>query len=87
MLIGNAGCAAHHAVFHIGDDDRAIARAFFGIALDEAVVQEAIEAIAPAFGIEPQQMIAQERQFLMLAEGPHIAEAWPRIESVLVWQV
>jgi hypothetical protein len=32
-------------------------------------------------------MIAQQRQFLMLAEGPHIAEAGPRIESILLCHV
>jgi hypothetical protein len=53
------GCAAHHTVLEIGDDDCAVARAFFGVALDETVVHVAMEAVVAARAIKPQQMIAQ----------------------------
>ncbi len=58
--------ASYHAVFEISDDDGAIIGAFCGIAFDEAVIQEAMEAIATAFRVEPQKMIAQQRQFFLL---------------------
>src|SRR5262249_29393914 len=38
------GRAAHRAVFHIGNDDRAVVRALLGVARDEAVIQKAVEA-------------------------------------------
>ena len=50
--------AAHHTVLDIGDDHRAIASAFRGIAFDEAVIHEAVEAIMAAGRIEPQQVVA-----------------------------
>ena len=40
---------------------------FCGIAFDEAVIHEAMKAIVTAGAIEPQQMIAQQRQFFLLA--------------------
>src|SRR5262249_33954027 len=49
------------------------------------VVHIAVEAIMPGLGIEPQQMIAQERQFLVLTQGSHIAKTGPRTERVFVW--
>ena len=45
------GRAAHRAVLEVADDDGAIMRAFFGIALDEAVVHEAMEAVVTAGAI------------------------------------
>ena len=64
------GRAAHHAVLEKGDDDGAIIGAFLGVALDETVVHEAMKAIMAAGAIQPQQMIAQQRQFFLLAESP-----------------
>ena len=64
---------AHHAVLDIGDDDGAIIGAFRGVALDEAVIHEAIEAVMSAVRIEPQQMIAQQRQFFLLIQRPDVA--------------
>ncbi len=63
--------APYHAVFEIGNDDRAVVGAFRGIAFDEAVIHEALEAVMTAYVIEPQQMIAQQRQFFLLAQGPN----------------
>ena len=65
--------AAHHAVLDIGDDDGAIVGAFRGIAFDEAVIHEAVEAVMTALRIEPQQMIAQQRQFFLLTQRPNVA--------------
>ena len=65
--------AAHHPILDIGDDDGAIMRAFFGITFDKAVVDEAVEAIMAASMVEPQQVIAQQRQFFPLAQRPHRA--------------
>src|SRR5215470_3327358 len=81
------GRAANRAVFHIGHDDGAVVRASLGITLDETVIQKAVESIAAAVRIEPQKVIAQQRQFLMLAEGSHIAKAGPRTERIVVWHV
>ena len=55
----------NHAVFKEGDDSRAVIGAFLGVALDEAVVHEAMEAVATAVAVEPQQVIAQQRQFFL----------------------
>ncbi len=76
------GRTAHDAVFHVGDDDGAVAGAFGSVALYEAVIQEAVEAVMAAGGIEPQQMVAQQRQFFVLAQRPHIAKARPGTESI-----
>ena len=65
------GCTAHHAIFEIGDDDRAVVGAFLGVTFDEAVVHEAMKAIMAAGAIEPQQVIAQQRQLFLLAENPN----------------
>ena len=65
------GCAPNHAVFKEGDDGRAVIGAFLGVALDEAVVHEAMEAVATAVAVEPQQVIAQQRQFFLLAQRAH----------------
>src|SRR5205085_4636390 len=65
------GSAAHHAIFDIGNDQRAVVGAFFGVTLDEAVVHEAMEAIMAAGAVEPQQMVAQQRQLFLLAESPN----------------
>ena len=60
--------AANHTVFEITDDERPIARAFFGIALDETVVHEAVKAVMPALVIKSQQMIPEQRQFFLPAQ-------------------
>ena len=78
------GRAADDAVLHVGDDDGAVVGAFRGIALDEAVIEIAVEAIVAAFRVEPQQVIAQQRQFFLLAQGPHIAKARPRPVGIVV---
>ena len=64
------GRTAHQAVLEIGDDDGAVIGAFLGVTDNEAVVHEAVEAIMAAGAIQPQQVIAQERKFLLLAQGP-----------------
>ena len=48
------GCAAHHAILDVGDDDGAVIGALFGVTLDEAVVHEAVEAIMAAGSIQSQ---------------------------------
>ena len=67
------GRTANHAVLKERDDHCAVIGALFGVALDEAVVHEAMEAIMPAVAVEPQQMIAQQRQFFLLAQRPDTA--------------
>ena len=67
------GRTADHAIDDIGDDHGAVLGTARGVTLDETVVEKTVEAVVPAFGIEPQQMIAQKRQFFLLAQGPHIA--------------
>ena len=62
------GRAANHAVLEKGDDGRAVIGAFLGVALDEAIVHEAMETVAAAVAVEPQQVIAQQRQFFLLAQ-------------------
>ena len=79
--------AAYHAVFEIGDDDRAIVGAFRGIAFNEAVIHEALEAVMTAHAIEPQQMIAQQRQFLLLTQDPNIALGTCRMGEILIGHV
>src|SRR5664279_1074304 len=81
------GCAMHHAAFDISDDDGVIAGAFGGVALDETVVHEAIEAVMTALRIEPQQMIAQQRQLLLLAKRPHAPLGKRRTGNVFVSHV
>src|SRR5215204_5944394 len=63
--------APNHAVFEEGDDGRAVIGAFLGVALDEAIVHEAMETVAAAIAVEPQQVIAQQRQFFLLAQRAH----------------
>jgi hypothetical protein len=46
--------------------DRAVIGAFLGVALDETVIHEAMETVAAADAVEPQQVIAQQRQFFLL---------------------
>jgi len=65
------GCTAHHAIFDVSNDDGTIIGALLGVALDKAVVHEAVKAIMAAGSIQPQQMFAQQRQFLLLAERPN----------------
>src|SRR5215208_6870623 len=65
------GGATHHAILEIGDDDSAVIGAFFGVTFDEAVVHEAMKAVMAAGTIEPQQVIAQQRQLFLLAENPN----------------
>src|SRR6478752_9698272 len=80
-------CTAYHAVFEISDDDRAIVGAFRGIAFDEAVIHKAVEAIMTARVIEPQKMIAQQRQFLLLAQDPNVAPGKRRTGDILIGHV
>ncbi len=79
--------AAHHAVLDIGDDDGAVVGAFRGVAFDEAVVHEAVEAIMAALAVEPQQMIAQQRQFFLLAQRPNVAPGTRPAHKYLVAHV
>src|SRR3954447_26613514 len=58
----------NHAIFKEGDDGRAVIGAFLGVALDEAVVHQAMETVAAAVAVEPQQGIAQQRPFVLLAQ-------------------
>ena len=67
------GRAPHHTILEIGDNDGAVVGALFGIALDKTVIHLAIEAIAAARTVKPQQMIAQQRQFFVLAKRPDVA--------------
>ena len=69
--------SAHHTVLDVGDDDSAVAGAFRSITFDEAIVHHAMEAIATALSIEPQQMIAQQRQLFVLAQRPNAALKGP----------
>src|ERR1700722_16817030 len=55
----------YHATFEIGDDNGSVARAFLRVALDEAIVHEAVKAIMAALVIKPQQMIPQQRQLFL----------------------
>src|SRR5579859_47978 len=81
------GRAAYDAVFHVGHDDRAVVGTLLGIALDEAFIDDAVEAVATAVRIEAQQVIAQERQLFLLAQGPNVAKARPRAMEGVVWHV
>ena len=67
------GRTADHAVDDVGDDHGAVLGTAGGVTLDKAVVEKAVETVVPAFGIKPEQVIAQKRQFFLLAQGPHIA--------------
>ena len=78
------GCTAHHAALDIGDDDRAIVSAFCGIVFDETVIHEAMETVVTAFRIESQEMVAQQRQFLLLTQRPNGALCERRTRNVLV---
>jgi hypothetical protein len=48
---------SNRPVFEIRNHDGPVARALRRIALDEAVMHKAVEAIVAALGIKPQQMI------------------------------
>src|SRR5229473_863196 len=76
--------AAYHAVLDIGDDDSTVDSAFRGIALDEVVIHEAMKAIVSALRIEPQQVVAQLRQFLLLTQRPNVAPGTRRTGNVFV---
>ena len=78
---------ANHAVLEISNHDRSVVRAFFRVTLDEAVVHEAVEAVMTARMIEPQQMIAQQRQLLLLAQGPNLGCGERRADEFLVAQI
>src|SRR5579863_306886 len=60
--------ATYNPTFEIGDDRSAVVCTFCGVAFDETVVQEALEAVVAAFAIKPQQMIAKKRQFFLMTE-------------------
>ena len=72
------GSTADHAINDIGDDHGAVLGTPGGVTFDKAVVEKTVEPVVPAFGIEPEQVIAQKRQFFLLAQGPHIALNGPR---------
>src|SRR5438477_5796469 len=67
------GCAPHHVILDVGDDGGAVVGAFFGVTLDKAVVHETVETVMAAGSIQSQQVIAQQRQFLLLAERSDVA--------------
>ena len=60
------GGAKHLAVLDIGDHHRAIGKAARRIGFDKALIGRAVEPVAPALGIEPQEMLPQQRH---LARG------------------
>ena len=62
------GRPAHHAFVQVCNNDGAVIGALFGVALDKTVVHEAVKAIMAAAAIQPQKVIAQKRQFLLLAQ-------------------
>ncbi len=76
--------APHHAILDVGDDDGAVVGAFGGIALDEAVIHEAVESVMAACRIKPKQMVAQQRQFFLLAQRPDAALGRGRAGGVFV---
>jgi len=78
------GSTAHHAIFHIGHDHGTIGGAFRSVALDKAVIEEAMEAVVATYRIKPQQVVAKQRQLFVLAERSHIAETGTRLEGILV---
>jgi len=57
------GGRVHLAVLKVADNDDAIVQTADGISDDEVLIDRAVEAIAPAPRIEPQQVVAQKRQF------------------------
>src|ERR1700692_2231229 len=73
-----------HAAFDIDDDYRAIIGTFRGIVFDEAVVQKSVKTVTQALRVEPQQMIAQQRQFLLLSQGANGAHRKRRPGVMLV---
>src|ERR1700676_2266414 len=79
--------ASDHAIFEISNDDGTVAGALCGIAFDEAIVHEAVEAVAAARLIKPQQMIAQQGQFFLLAERANRALGGGRTATVWVAHV
>jgi hypothetical protein len=81
------GRTADHAVDDIGDNHGAVLGAAGGVTLNEAVVEKAVETVVPACGIKPQEVIAQKRQFFLLAQGPHIARNGRRAGRVFKYHV
>src|ERR1700690_2574545 len=75
---------SHRPAFEIGNDDSAVACTFCGIAFDEAIVHEAVEAVMATFPIKPQKMIAQQRQFFLLTQRSNGALGSRRTDDVLV---
>ena len=51
--------SGHEAILDICNNYCAVGTAPFRVAFDETLIGETVEAIAPAFGIEPQQMLAK----------------------------
>src|ERR1700736_167118 len=76
--------AANHATLQVGDDDGTIVSAFAGVALNEAVIHEAVEAVMAALRVEPQQVIAQQRQLVLPAQRPNDAPGRRRTGSLLI---
>jgi spore coat polysaccharide biosynthesis protein SpsF (cytidylyltransferase family) len=54
------GRAAHLTVLDVADHDDAIVKATGDIPLQEIIIDDAVEAIAPAGLVEPQKMVAQK---------------------------
>src|SRR5205085_3479246 len=78
------GRAAAHAMLGIGDDGRAVVGAAFGVAADETVVDEAMKTIMAAGTVQSQQVIAQQRKLLLLAQRPHGALGGRRTDGIIV---
>jgi hypothetical protein len=81
------GRAPHHAILEVGDNDRAIVGAFFGVALNEIIVDEAKKAIMAARLIKPQKMITQQGQFFVLAERSYGTSSTRRTDKASVVHV
>src|SRR6476469_1997598 len=62
--------ATNHATLDLGADDGTVPGALPGVAFDEAVVHEAVESVMAARRVEPQEMIAQQRQLFLPAKRP-----------------
>jgi hypothetical protein len=76
--------APDHTILDVGDDDGAVVGAFGGIALDEAVIHEAVESVMAACRIKPKQMVTQQRQFFLLAQRPDAALGGGQASGVFV---
>jgi len=76
--------ASDDAVLEIGDDDGTVAGAFGGVALQEAIIHEAVETVVAALGIKPQQVIAQQGQLFVLPKRSNGAPGGVQKGNVLI---